>query len=154
MPSKIYYLLLNEFFLRRSCGPIFGAKTSFIISGAILFLALNISVAKACLFLWWKGTELSFFSRSWNEDDLYRMLFSTLFHAKNLFLLLRPRLWNIQAKGQYTNWDNIYAFITVFLCLRQMHGAILANALSFWLALFFVVVYVYGIWFFPQFIFM
>ena len=44
-------LLLNELLLRRSYRLILGAKSFFIISGAMLFLTLRISVARACVFL-------------------------------------------------------------------------------------------------------
>ena len=90
---------------------------------------------KVCILLWWIETELSFFNRSWNEDDLSPYVILKALSFKEYILLLRPLLWNIQTKGQYPNWDIIYAFITVFLFfLRQMCGAILADALSFWLA--------------------
>ena len=51
-----------------------GTKISFIISGAILFLTLNISVAMACIFLWWIEPLLSFLNRSWKKDDLTPLL--------------------------------------------------------------------------------
>ena len=49
--TEFTHLLLNELLLRRSYGFILGVKGSFIISGAILFLNLNISVARAFIFL-------------------------------------------------------------------------------------------------------
>ena len=99
---------------------IFGAKIYFIISGAILFLTLNISVARACIFLWWIETELSFFNRFSNGDDLSPYVILNALSCKEFILLLRLLLWNIQTKGQYPNWDVIYAFITVFLFSRQV----------------------------------
>ena len=68
--TEFTLLLLTELLLRRSYGLILWAKCFFIISGAILFFILNIAVARACVFLWWIEWELSFFGRSWNEDDL------------------------------------------------------------------------------------
>ena len=58
---------------------------SFIISGAILFLTLNISVARACIFLWWIETELSFSTGLEMKMSYHCKLFLTLFHRNNLF---------------------------------------------------------------------
>ena len=73
---------------------------------------------KVCILLWWIETELSFFNRSWNEDDLSPYVILKALSFKEYILLLRPLLWNIQTKGQYQNWDIIYAFITVFLFFK------------------------------------
>ena len=100
------------------------------MSGAI-FLTLKISVARACILLWRIETDLSFFNRSWNEDDLSPYVIYNALSCKGFTLLLIPLLWNIQAKLQSPNWDVTNAFITVFLFLRHMDGATLANALSF-----------------------
>ena len=55
-----------------------------------------------------------FFNRSWNEDELSPYVILNALSCKKFVLSLRPLLWNIQAKGQYPNWDNTYTFITVF----------------------------------------
>ena len=120
-------LLLNGFLSRRSYGLALGAKSYFIISSAILFLILNISVARACIFLKWIETELPFFNRSWIEDDFSPYVNINALLCKAFILLLRLLLWNIQIK--VTN-----AIITVFLFSRYMDGTTLANALSFWIA--------------------
>ena len=44
-------------------------NTSFIISGAILWWTLNISISKVCMLCWWIVTELPF-SKTWWNDDL------------------------------------------------------------------------------------
>ena len=53
---------------------------------------------------------------------------------KEFILLLRLLLCSIQTRGQDPKRNIIYAFITVFLFSRHMYEAVLANALSFWLA--------------------
>ena len=82
------------------------------------FLTLNISVAIACIFLWWIETEFYFFNRSWNEDDLSPYVILNALSCKEFVLLLRPLLWNIQTKGQYPNWDATNPFITVSLFFK------------------------------------
>ena len=120
-------------------GLIFGSKSSFTISGAILFLTLNISVAGACTFLWCIETQLSFFSRSSSEDDLSPYVTLNVLSCKEFISLLRALLRNIHTKGQYPFWDIIHAFITVFLFSRHMYGATLANALSFFTEVVYVI---------------
>ena len=97
----------------------------------------NISVARACIFLWWIETGLSFFNKSQNEDDLWPHVILNALSCKEFILLLKPLLWNIQIKGQYPNWDVTNVFVTVFLFLRHIYEPTIANTLGFWLVFFF-----------------
>ena len=112
MPCQAEFILLlsNKLLLLGSYGFVLGGKSSFIISGAILFLTLKISVARACIFLWWLESELSFFNRS-IQDNLSPYVIVNAHSCKACILLLRPLLWSIQAKGQCPNWDVTNAFI-------------------------------------------
>ena len=58
----------------------------------MLFLTLNISVARACMFLSWTETELSFFNSFSNEDDLSPYIILNALSYKKFTLLLRPLL--------------------------------------------------------------
>ena len=116
--ENLCFFLWNELLLRIIIQIYFRNKkllSSFIISSAILFLALNISVAMGCIFLWWIETELFFLNKSWNKDDTSLYFILNRHPYKGLILLVRPLLWNIQTKGQHPSWDVTNAFITVFL---------------------------------------
>ena len=51
MPDRIYSPSLKRSVIKKVIRTYFWSKSSFIISEAILFLTLNISVARACVFL-------------------------------------------------------------------------------------------------------
>ena len=55
--TEFTLILLNGLLLQRSYDLILVEKISFTISGTILFLALNISAAKACIFALSKLSE-------------------------------------------------------------------------------------------------
>ena len=104
----------------------------FIISGAILFLPSNISVGRTSIFLWGIKTELSFFNRSWNEDDLSPYVILNALSCKEFILLLRSLLWNIQTYEQYLNWDVTKAFTTGFYFSRHMGRDFFYPSIFFW----------------------
>ena len=82
--TKFTLLLLNELLLRKPEGLVFGVKASFIISGAILFLTSNVSVARVYSY---DGEKLSYILSTGPKVKMiyHSMLFLTLFHAENLF---------------------------------------------------------------------
>ena len=71
------------------------------------------------MFLWWIEASVIFSQRFLRRKMIYHRI-----------------LWNIQTKRQNRNWNVTNAFIAVFLFSRNVYGAILASALSFWLVFF------------------
>ena len=88
----------------------------------------------SCRFRFWfpmmYRTESSFLTRSWNGDDSSLYVIFNACWCKELILLLRRLPWNIQAKGQFPNWDIINASITC-LFWSHMYIAILAAVFGF-----------------------
>ena len=112
MPNRIYSSALKRIVVTKVI------RTHFWSNIMQLYNFEHFSRFKVCILLWWIETELSFFNRSWNEDYLSPYVILNALSFKEYILLLRPLLWNIQTKGQYPNWDIIYAFITVFLFFK------------------------------------
>ena len=112
MSDRIKSLSLKRIVVKRPNGIILGVKSSFIISGAILFLTLIISVTRACIFLWWIETELFLLKMTYD-----RMLFITL--VRGMILLLLALLWNIRLSklGCYKCLHNYFFFL--YTCTEQ-----------------------------------
>ena len=64
------------------------AKSSLTIYGKILFVTLHISVPRAWIFLKWIEIELSFFSKSWNKNDLSPYVIFNVLLCNEYILLL------------------------------------------------------------------
>ena len=133
MPDRVYSPSLKWIGITKVIWTHFRSKKLFHIRCNIIFNFEHLR-ARACIFLWWIETELSFLNSSWNEDDLSPYVILNTLSCKEFILLLKPLLRNIQTKGQYPNWDVNKCFHNCLPFSRHMYEATLANVLSFWLA--------------------
>ena len=62
---------------------------------------------------WWIVMELSFWRSSYKEEILLRWIKCRSLSWSLFILLFSVRLWKIQIKRQYANWEEKMAFITV-----------------------------------------
>ena len=101
MPNKIYSPSLKWIVIMKVIMAHFWSKKFFHNFRCNIIFNFKHFSTRACIFLWWIETELSFFSRSSNEDDLSLYVIFDALSCKECILLLRPLLWNIQAKAGF-----------------------------------------------------
>ena len=92
----------------------------FIIFALSLVLALEISVACVCNFLWWIVTDLSFFSSSWRDvmKTLYK--FCNAFSWISIIRLFHLLRWNIHTNAYYPYWQRMREFIKTLRGLKSI----------------------------------
>ena len=101
----------------------------------ILLITLNISMASDWILKWWTVKELSLSRSSWNDEIWSLQIILRAFSCNRLILLLLFRLWNIQFREQYLNWDSKKAFTNVLFWWKVKWQEILARADNFIFAL-------------------
>ena len=126
-----WYAMATFRLIPQIIGTSTNSKTSFINSGAIPALTLNISVISFCRFRWCKVVELSLLSSSSKDES--KSLYTTR-KALSWSLLMQVfsfRLWKNFTTGQYEKWQITKEFIIGLLCSKFIDDASLDRAFIF-----------------------
>ena len=123
MPDRIYSPSLKSIGITKVIWTHFKSKKLFHIRCNIIFNFEHLRV-RACIFLWWIETELSFLNRSWNEDDLPPYVILNTLPCKEFILLLKPllRTFRLRDNTQIEMLTNVFTTVYLFqdICMKQL----------------------------------